>query len=62
MSQFRTIIEAVLRNSAGGELDRIELRRNPRSDGSMCLPVSWATQELEVGDTITIEEREEEVE
>lgn len=62
MAEFRTVTEAVLRNSVGGVLERTALRNNPRNDGSRCLPQSWATMELEVGDTLTVEEREEEIE
>jgi len=61
MSEFRTIREAVLRNSLGCELDRISLRKSPAGFGHDCLPALWSTIELELGDTITIEERETEI-
>lgn len=61
MAQFKTIQEAVLRNSTGGELDRVELRMH---GGEWIMPtdvIRWWVN-LCVGDTITIEERETEIE
>lgn len=65
MSKFKTITEAVLRNSAGGELDRTELqqkiiRGQPEWHWSSTIQQWW--KDIQVGDTITIEERETEVE
>ena len=57
MSQFKIITEAVLRNSAGGELFRGEVAER---SGYLVLTREWNGMELSVGDTITIEERETE--
>jgi len=71
MAKFQTIIEAVLRNESGGELDRVEVRESPGLRGYVDLnPLNQTTAldlmrmfgSLSVGDTITIEERETEVE
>lgn len=61
MSQkFTTICEAILRNSSGCELDRVEI---PVVNGDLLMPREvlqwWAS--LSPGDTIRIEERETEV-
>lgn len=61
MAQFKTIQEVVLRNSTGGELDRVELQMH---GGEFLVPhelVSWF-KNLCVGDTITVEERDTEIE
>jgi hypothetical protein len=61
MAQFKLIQEAVLRNSLDCELDRVELRMH---GGEYLMPqdvIRWF-KNLCVGDTITIEERETEVE
>jgi hypothetical protein len=60
MSNFRTITEAVLRNNTAGELLRVEVTQD--EFGNCYLSSEWRGVELVVGDTITIEEREEEIE
>ena len=56
MSTLVTIVEAVLRNSAGGELDRVRLEER-EGYYRIC---SGAFDALEPGDTITVEARQEE--
>lgn len=61
MAQFKTIQEAVLRNSLDCELDRVELQMH---GGEYLMPaevIAWF-KNLCIGDTITIEERETEIE
>lgn len=58
MAQFKTIVEAVL-SGMGGELARVELQDD--GSGYYRIPNSFAST-LSVGDTITIEERETEIE
>lgn len=61
MAQFKTIQEAVLRNSFDCELDRIELRMHGGEYVMSPAVIRWWGT-LSIGDTITIEERETEVE
>jgi hypothetical protein len=67
MAEFKTIVEAVLRNNGGGVLNRVEIKdfTNSVSTGKMT-PINKAfiqiaTYGLAIGDTITIEERQTEV-
>ena len=57
MAEFKTIIEAVWRNKEGCEMDRFEVSKNSDT-GYVELP---GLTDLDVGDTITIEQRETEV-
>lgn len=61
MAHFKTITEAVLRNSTGGELNRVEIPTNYYGETVPKLALAdLAKYGLSVGDTITIEERETE--
>jgi hypothetical protein len=63
MAIFKTVRVAIMRNSTGGLLDRQYCRKVTGKYGThWCLPLAWTTQEMEVGDTITIEEHDEEIE
>lgn len=63
MAHFRTIHEAVLRNSDGCELNRVEMPTNYYGETIPKLALAEIARfGLSVGDTITIEERETEVE
>lgn len=57
MSQFKTIVEVVLRNSGRSELNRVQVE-----DNTALAIAELARYGLEVGDSITIEARETEVE
>lgn len=70
MATFKTVTELVLRNSTGGELNRVEIRcengldleYGVTGDNKREAFSEIVNYGLYVGDTITVEERETEVE
>ena len=63
MARFATIVEAVLRNAEGCELNRVELMPDTHGYYSVSnVHEQGDLGALSVGDTLTIEERETEIE